>query len=262
MTRQYHDADDLPHSPSTAQPARVPHPLGDDRKISMPDLEQPQQGMAQGKPKELPRLHQGVLAQVFQFSHAHLDANQQGRLADSQRAPLYQDVKDEGDSLWLMLMILLGTTLFLAFILLTEGQGLGGLALGAGGMIGGLLLYSTRRQGRRKEAAEAHSVTSAQGQARLDMRPSPANMEALYGLRVGEERFSLSREQFVALAAYELPRLKVYYILPTRRIVAAELLGFDEGAPSLTYKLAEAEPQAEDEGAQVIYVEKDERARR
>lgn len=200
------------------------------------------------------------MAQVFSFSHASLDANKEGRLADPQRAPLHQDVKEEGDSLWLMLMIFLGTTIFLALILLMEGQGMGGLVIGAGGMIGGLLLYSTRRQNRRKEALESHSVQAAEGQARLDTRPNPANLEALYGLVVGEERFALEREQFTTLAAYELPRLRVYYILPTRRIVSAEILGFDEAEPSLTYKLADAQ---EDDDPQVIYVDKSEqRARR
>jgi len=258
MTRQYHDADDLPDSPSTAQPARPAHPLGDERKITLPDLDKAKD-KPMGKPLDMPRLHQGILAQVFAFNHASLDSNKQGRLADPQRAPLYQDVKDEGDSLWLMLMIFLGTTVFLALILLMEGQSMGGLVIGAGGMIGGLLLYSTRRQNRRKEAAESHSVQMAEGQARLDMRSNPANMEALYGLVVGEERFPLEREQFVTLAAYELPRLKVYYILPTRRIVSAEVLGFDEAAPSLTYKLAEADEADE---PQVIYVDKDEQQAR
>ncbi|MCS6835972.1 MAG: hypothetical protein NZ750_08145 [Anaerolineae bacterium] len=257
MTRQYHDADDLPSSPP-AQPTPSPHPLADERRIALPDLDKPKDKPL-GKPIDMPRLHQGILAQVFGFSYASLDSNREGRLADPQRAPLHQDVKEEGDSLWLMLMIFLGMTVFLAIILLMEGQSMGGLVIGAGGMIGALLFYSTRRQNRRKEAAESHSVRAAEGQARLDMRPNPANMEALYGLMVGEERFALTREQFVTLAAYELPRMKVYYILPTRRIVSAEILGFDEGAPSLTYKLPEAQ---EDDEPQVIYVDKDEQQAR
>ncbi|GEM_PF-6900107 len=185
-----------------------------------------------GKPKELPRLYQNTLAEVFGFSPSDLSHNSMGHITRNQQDILLKDYQEEVEGLSFLLTIFLGVGVLLAFIFSTQGLPMEFLLLGVGIVLGWLAFYSFRRQARRREDARATKrVSFVIGIPSFKMGSFVANPDERVKWLIKDKSFDLTQAQTQTLAEYEMPLIKAYYTADSVRIVSAEVVDYPQDKP-------------------------------
>lgn len=166
----------------------------------------------------MPPLSTAALMEIFDFNEQDLMANRNGFATNAQRSRLGEELREDADSMWLMLTILLIPAAVVALIMVMEGLPLMSLVIGAGILIGAMLAFAYRRQTGMREDAEKLKVRSVEG----DMMVLPGIGEAR--VIIGDQRFRVSLPQAKALSEYFPGVVRVYHSANGRQILSAEAL--------------------------------------
>jgi len=167
-----------------------------------------------------PMLQTEALMDIFDFNELDLNTNRNQMSTGAQKQKLEADLKDDADGMWLMVTVLLGVTLLLAFIMISEGLALLPLVIGAGIILGPLLLYAYRRQTSTRQDSLTLKVRSTQGIPAVRYRAFSDG--GRYRLQVGDVSFPLTMQQAHAFGEYEPAPLRVYYTEHSKTILSAE----------------------------------------
>jgi hypothetical protein len=186
-----------------------------------PLQEDPKMKQDERKVKDLPPLTDSDLGTILGFTGPELNANRMGRISPNQTEKLNANLKEEVDGMWLMLTILLGTSVLIALILFPTGERTLPLVVSIGAFIGVFMYYSYRRQGKARQLADTTRVKQAQGTPRLEMSWRRGAMGKII---VGDKTLSISSDQFMQLARYDLPYMKVYFTQNEGLVLSAEVL--------------------------------------
>ena len=176
------------------------------------------------KLKDLPLLNNSDLGTIFEFTGPELNANRMGRLSPQQNDKLQANLKAEVDAMWLMVTILLGTSVLIALIVFPAGPLTIPLVASIGGFLGIFLFYSYRRQAKARVLAETLKVKQVQGTPDLQ---SNNLMRSGAKMVIGDKHLSISADQFMQLARYGFPFMKVYYTQNEEHVLSAEVLRRD-----------------------------------
>lgn len=168
-----------------------------------------------------PLLGDSDLFEIFGMTGTDLNANRMGRFSPVQKERLEANVKQEVDGMWLLLTIFLGMSVFIALILFPAGDMTPYMIAGIGIILVAFFLFSSRRQARARSLAESQRVKSVAGVPQLSTTRFGANS---YMLRVGDKMLGITPQQFMQLARYALPYMKVYYTQNGDQVVSAEIL--------------------------------------
>lgn len=180
-------------------------------------------GMEDGrKAHDKPPLYTDTLLEVFGFSYHDLDANRRKRLTGPQKTLMQQDLKEEGDSAWLLMTITLGVTLLLALIFLAEGIPVSSLVPGAGVFLAALMFFAYRRQMTRRDDMVKPEVMQVKGFPRI---LHGRNVDTSRGsfMVIEDQAFGLTPEQYDELTRYDLPEVIAYYTGRTKRLLSVEV---------------------------------------
>lgn len=169
----------------------------------------------------LPPLYTETLMEIFEFSEMDLNTNRSGFATRGQKALLNAELKNDADAMWLMLTIMLGAALVVGFIMTFQGLPMIYLVLGAGIMLGGLLLYSYLRQNSLRQDTERTRVLSLQGDFSVHWSHTGRRDAALH---IAGQTLPITTPQAKALAEYERRPLRVYYAEHSKLVLSAEVL--------------------------------------
>lgn len=175
---------------------------------------------------QLPLLHTESLMDIFDFDDSTLRTNAGGFVTSTQKQKISETLQGEADSMWLMLTIFLGTSVLLAIIFSLQGYAPLPLVIGAGIVIGSLLLIAYRRQSElRKDNARLRTFrvegiptmlgTSISGDRQAEMQ-------------IGDEKLPISYAQAAALSEFSLLPMRVYYAANSKQVLSAEVLADQE----------------------------------
>lgn len=176
----------------------------------------------EGKPHSAPPVTNALLRDLFGYGISDLNQNRLGRASTAQRESYEGTLKNENDALWLMMMIFLGMTLLIAVITLGSTRfNSFYLAVGSSIMLGLLWLYNTRRTSKLRAALDNPHARQVVGDATLAVGGGWVRTPMLV---VKDKAFKLTPEQANTLKAYELGRLRVYYLENVQHILAVEAI--------------------------------------
>lgn len=195
-----------------------PHPLRDDEPST--------QANAPTKTKndlhldDLPPINDVALMEILDFDEMELNANRGGFVTRHQKQRLQDELRNDGDSSRLMLTMMLTVAAVLGVIMVTQGVPLIALAIGAGIIVGGVLLASYWQRSDLQQDVRASRVRHVQGNAQVRWSTGRANGSLL----VGNQSFPLSMHQANALMEFDLRGLRAYYTQHGKRLLSAEPL--------------------------------------
>jgi hypothetical protein len=169
-----------------------------------------------------PALYTESLMEIFDFSESTLNTNRGNFATNQQRQFLQADLKNDADAMWLLLTILLGTSIVVGLIMRMQGIPMEYLVMGAGVLIVPMLWLGYRQQmGARKDLDNFH-VRSVQGKAEVYWVGRGTYLRAR--LRVHDQWFEIGIQQAHALEEYDLSQMRVYYAENSRTLLSAEVL--------------------------------------
>ena len=177
-----------------------------------------------------PILYTSTLMEIFNFTESALNMNRNGFAANFQKDVVQEDVRDDVDSVYLMLMILLGTSVVLALIMRSQGIPMQYLAITLGILLTPLLLMAYRRQANARQDLEDFKVRVIEGKPQIVLSYRGADVQAQ--LQIRDQRFDISPYAAQALQEFDMPRLRLYYAENSHIVLSAEV------APIPTSRLA------------------------
>ena len=169
-----------------------------------------------------PLIHNESLMEIFDFSQTALNSNRGGFVLAAQREKLQDDLKNDADAMWLLMMIMLVAAVVVGVIMTVQGAPMIYLVIGAGILMLPMLYFSYTRQTNTRLDLEKTRVRSIQGAAQVIWSGGAARMRAQ--LRVHDKTFNLTLFQGKALEEYDLSYLRVYYAEHSQIVLAAEAL--------------------------------------
>jgi|GEM_PF-7103931 hypothetical protein len=192
------------------------HPLNDPASQDDDKLKNDQNVLNDQRPV----LGDSDLFDIFGITGTDLNANRMGRFSPVQKESLEANLKQEVDGMWLLLTIFLGMSVFIALILFPAGDMTPYMIAGIGIILVAFVFFSYRRQNRARSLADSQRVKSVAGVPQLSATRFGANPH----MRVGDKVLSITPQQFMQLARYALPYMKVYYTQNGDQVVSAEIL--------------------------------------
>lgn len=193
------------------------HPLGDDDSIVTDNNEPPKKKLEDGFK---PMLYTETLQEIFNFGELDLGTNRNGMATADQRQLLLDDLKDDADGMWLLVTSLLGVSVMLGFIMALNGIPTMALLIGAGVILGPLLLYAYLRQTKTRKDVDDLRVRSTYGQPTIQYRRFSDG--GRYVLTVGDVSLPITMQQAHALSEYHVGPLRVHYTENSKLILSAE----------------------------------------
>src|SRR5690606_36371954 len=110
------------------------------------DSEKPKNKSKRLTDAHLPLLHTPALMEIFNFDEGALRTNAGGFVTNNQKRKISEALQGEADSMWLMVTIFLASSVVLPIIFSLQGYAPMPLVIGAGIVIGSLLLVAYNRQ--------------------------------------------------------------------------------------------------------------------
>ena len=203
-----------------------------------------------------PPIYTDTLQHIFDFDDVALNSNRQGFAARRQKERIQDDLREDADAMWTLLTILLSAAVVVGIIMRTQGLPTLPLVIGAGLMIGGMLLYAYLQQSRNRQDTEDLKVRSVQGQAHVQWRDS---LQSRGRLIVNETVFDIDSHTASALNEYDLGTLRVYYTQHGKQILAAEAIEFEKNKRKAKVD-DQYEDDEDDEDDDAQYLADDDRA--
>ncbi|MGJ3240651.1 MAG: hypothetical protein ACFE0Q_18225 [Anaerolineae bacterium] len=181
------------------------------------------------KPKKDKRLNDGdkpllyteSLMEIFDFDRDAVLSNAQGFVTRHQKERIADTLREEADSMWLMVTIFLGTAVVLAMIFSLQGYAPLPLVIGVGLVIGTLLLIAYNRQSVLKADTNRLRTLRVEGEPEIRATLSGDKQAELV---IAEKKLPISYQQAAALNEFVLPALRVYYAANSNQILSAEVL--------------------------------------
>lgn len=167
-------------------------------------------------------LNTEALMEIFDFSDSMLNMNRNGSVSGLQKEYLKSDLKENADAMWLMLMIMLGTSIVVGLIMATRGIPMQYLAIGAGIIILPILLMGYRQQIGARKDLDILNVQTVEGQARVQWASRGTHVVPL--LRVDNTTFEIGHYEAKTLEQFDLPYLRVYYAENSKHLLSAEVI--------------------------------------
>jgi hypothetical protein len=171
----------------------------------------------------LPALQSESLMEIFDFDSLTLDMNRRNFVTKTQRDMITAQLKEEADSIWLLLTMAMVVAVVLAIVFATQGLPTPYLLAGMAAFMLPLGWYGYAHQGGlRKDMARLRAM-------RIDGIPD-MRMGARGGemfLTIGNQSLPITRAQARALSEFRLPMLRVYYAEHSKHILSAEIV-YDE----------------------------------
>lgn len=174
---------------------------------------------------QLPLLNTPALMEIFNFDDISLRTNEGGFVTNTQKQKIVDELRGEADSMWLMTTIFLGTSLVLAMIFSLQGYAPLPLVIGAGIVIGLLLLVAYRRQaGLRADTARLRTYR-VEGIPKLAFSMTGDSQTQLI---IGKETLPITYQQAQALGEFSALPIRVYYAANSKQVLSAEVLADNE----------------------------------
>lgn len=172
-----------------------------------------------------PLIHTESLMEIFDFDEHDLGINENGTITENQSEKITDSLKEDADSMWLLLTIFLGVSVVLAMIFSMQGYAPLPLVIGGGLVMGGLLAISYFRQTKFTKDTSKLENSLIVG--------VPAVIATLSGdkqaiLRIGNQNLPISYQQAGALSEFVLPMMRIYYASNSKQILSAEVLDNNE----------------------------------
>ncbi|MDQ7025757.1 MAG: hypothetical protein Q9P44_09375 [Anaerolineae bacterium] len=167
-------------------------------------------------------LSTAALMEIFDFSDSMLNMNRKGSASGLQKEYLKSDLKENADAMWLLMMIMLGTSLVVGVIMATQGIPMQYLAIGAGIVILPILLMGYRQQIGARKDLDIFNVQTAEGQAQIEWASRGTHIVPL--LRVDQTTFEIGHYEAKTLEQFDLPYLRVYYAENSKQLLSAEVM--------------------------------------
>jgi len=161
-------------------------------------------------------------ARVLGYESHAVDANSQGIMTQAQKQRMAEEMKADADGMWLLMTIFLGVLLLIAFILQGSSTvGMDQLLIGGGIMLGGLLFFSYNRRSAMQGDVQDSKIEHVDGMAQLEY--GGIGEDRRYWLRVGDKKFRIKQDQFMALNEYDLAPMRLYYSAYSKTVLSAEV---------------------------------------
>lgn len=171
-----------------------------------------------------PPLRGDLLPSMLGFTEDDLDANQRGRLTRRQKERINREVKDEADSMWLMLGIFLGVSLLLALIFTMQGLPIAAMLLGAGFVVLPFMYLAYRRQHALTTDVQGDQIGTVDGYAELTMQNATRGGIFNYRMIVDKEIIKIDEDAYQRLSRYAPGYIRAYYSKRGKILLSAELL--------------------------------------
>lgn len=189
------------------------------------DNEKPKNKAKRFDDAQRPIISTESLMEIFKFDASTVRTNAGGFVTGNQKQQITDELKSEADSMWLMLTILLGTSVVLALIFSLQGYAPLPLVIGAGLVIGALLFIANRRQSGLREDNARLRTQQVEGVPRLQTSITGSRQVELL---IGKEKLPITYQQAQALSEFNLLPMRVYYAANSKQILSAEVLADDE----------------------------------
>jgi hypothetical protein len=194
-----------------------PHPLRDEPAPQANFPEKPKNDL---NISNLPPISDETLMQILDFDDVELHSNRGGFVTKHQKQRLHDELKNDADSMWLMVMIMLGVAAVLGLIIVSQGIPMIALVIGVGIIVGAMLLAAYWQQSELRQDSINTKVRHVQGAAHVRWGNSRSNARLI----VGDQSFPITMHQASALTEFDLRGLRAYYSQHGKRLLSAELL--------------------------------------
>jgi len=171
-----------------------------------------------------PPLRSDLLPSMLGFTEDDLDANQRGSLTRRQKERINREVKDEADSMWLMLGIFLGVSLLLALIFTLEGLPIAAMLLGAGLVVLPFMYLAYRRQNALTTDVQGDQIGTVEGVTDLRLQSVARGEHGTYRLGIDKETLKIDEDAYQRLSRYAPGYIRAYYSKRGKILLSAELL--------------------------------------
>lgn len=206
-----------------------------------------------------PPLRSDLLPSMLGFTEDDLEANQRGRLTNRQKERINREVKDEADSMWLMLGIFLGTALLLALIFTLEGLPIATMLIGAGAVVLPFMYIAYRRQNALVTDMQGDRIGQVEGYAELAMQSATRGGIFNYRMIVNREVIKIDEDAYKRLSRYAPGYIRAYYSKRGKILLSAEMI--DDGQHKLKNDALQLD-EADDEPEADILLEQGQLAQR
>lgn len=167
----------------------------------------------------MPTLSTDALMHIFDFDNTTLNTNRSGFPTRNQKEWLKESLKEDADSMWLLLTLLMVGAVAAGIAMAASGLPMLPLVIGAGLMIGAMLLFSYLRQNNARADLDNLKVRSIEGIPQV-----ATNRTYSYArLQIGDTRFEIDADQARALQEFRPAPMRVYFMQNSKQIVAAEV---------------------------------------
>ena len=166
-----------------------------------------------------PPLRSDLLPSMLGFTEDDLDANQRGRLTRRQKERINREVKDEADSMWLMLGIFLGVSLLLALIFTLRGLPIAAMLLGAGFVVLPFMYLAYRRQHALTSDVQGDQIGTVEGVTDLRLQSVARGEHGTYRLSIDKENLKIDEDAYQRLSRYAPGYIRAYYSINSLAIM-------------------------------------------
>lgn len=169
----------------------------------------------------LPMIYNESLMEIFGFDQMALETNRRGFVTNQQKQGIASELKEEADSMWLMVTILLGVSVLLAIIFTLQGYPPLPLVIGAGLVIGGILAVAYGRQITLRKDVERLRTYRVEG---VPMVSGDYVGDRSAKIQIADQELPITQRQASALREFALPMMRFYYAANSKQILSAEVL--------------------------------------
>lgn len=167
----------------------------------------------------MPSLSTDALMHIFDFDNMTLNTNRSGFPTRDQKEWVKQSLKEDADSMWLLLSIMMAGAVVAGIAMRSSGIPLQPLVYGGGILIGFMFLFSYLRQNNARADLDEFKVRSVEGIPQIATNRTYTYVK----LSVGNEQFDITPDQARALQEFNPEPMRVYFAQNSKAILAAEV---------------------------------------